>query len=178
MDRLPEAYDFAARLHSGQVRKGAAKEPYVNHVIDVAARVSKSPDADAVLILGALLHDIVEDTTGTAAEIAARFGPEVAALVLEVTDDKSLPKVERKRMQEVSAPLKSDHAKRIKLTDKASNLTALAESPPTFWDAARRVAYVAWAERVIAGCRGVDPVLEAAFDAAVLRARNAIGVPA
>ncbi len=172
--RLPEAYDYAARMHSGQTRKGAAQEPYVNHVIDVAARVARSPAADETLILGALLHDIVEDTAGTAAEIATRFGPDVAALVLEVTDDKSLPKAERKRRQEATAALKSDHARRIKLADKASNLTALADSPPVHWNAARRVEYVAWAERVIGGCRGIDPVLEAAFDAAALRAKRVV----
>lgn len=175
---LPEAHDYAARLHSGQTRKGAAAEPYVNHVIDVAARVARSPAADETLIMGALLHDIVEDTTGTAEEIAARFGPAVAAPVLEVTDDRSLPKAERKRRQEATVAAKSDGARRIKLADKASNLTALAESPPVHWDAARRAEYVAWAERVIAGCRGIDPVLEAGFDAAAARARAALGLAA
>ena len=173
--RLTEAYDYAARMHTGQLRKGASSEPYVNHVIDVAARVARSPQADEVLILAALLHDIVEDTRGTAAEIAALFGEDVAALVLEVTDDKSLPKAERKRLQEVTVAKKSDHAKRIKLADKASNLTALAESPSANWEPARRVEYIAWAGRVISGCRGLDPVLEAAFDAAVDRAKAAIG---
>jgi (p)ppGpp synthase/HD superfamily hydrolase len=176
--RLPEAYDYAARLHSGQTRKGAAREPYVNHVIDVAARVARSPEADETLVLGALLHDIVEDTTGTAAEIAARFGADVAALVLEVTDDKALPKAERKRLQEATVAGKTAGARRIKLADKASNLTALAESPPVHWDTARRADYVAWAERVIAGCRGIDPVLEAEFDAAAARARAALGIAA
>jgi (p)ppGpp synthase/HD superfamily hydrolase len=178
MNDLPAAYDFAARMHSGQTRKGAGREPYVNHVIDVAARVAKSPHADRTLILGALLHDVVEDTAGTAEEIAEMFGQDVARLVLEVTDDKTLPKPERKRLQEETVRFKSDHAKRIKLADKASNLTALAESPPTFWDEARRAAYVAWAERVIAGCRGVDPVLERDFDEAVTRVRHALGADA
>ena len=176
--RLPEAYDYAARLHSGQIRKGALREPYVNHVIDVAARVARSPAADETLVLAALLHDIVEDTTGTAAEIAARFGSDVAALVLEVTDDKSLPKIERKRLQEATVAAKSVRARRIKLADKASNLTALAESPPVHWDSARRTEYVAWAERVISGCRGIDLVLEAAFDAAAARAKAALGIAA
>jgi (p)ppGpp synthase/HD superfamily hydrolase len=175
MQKLTEAYDYAARLHAGQIRKGAAAEPYVNHVIDVAARVARSPLCDEVLVLGALLHDIVEDTSGTADEIAARFGAPVAALVLEVTDDKSLPKAERKRLQEATVAGKSDRAKRIKLADKASNLTALALSPPTFWDDTRRATYIDWAERVIAGCRGVDPDLEAAFDAAAAQARATLG---
>jgi (p)ppGpp synthase/HD superfamily hydrolase len=140
--------------------------------------VARSPAADEPLILAALLHDIVEDTSGTADQIEARFGAEVAALVLEVTDDKSLPKQERKRRQEATVAAKTEGARRIKLADKASNLTALAESPPAHWDAARRAEYVDWAERVIARCRGIDPVLEAAFEAAVVRARAALGVAA
>jgi (p)ppGpp synthase/HD superfamily hydrolase len=174
MLRLTEAYDFAARHHRDQRRDGMLAEPYVNHVIDVATRVATSPAADEDTVIAAILHDIIEDTKGTAAEIAARFGPRVAALVLEVTDDKTLPKDERKRRQVLSSPGKSPGAKRIKLADKASNLTALVESPPADWDQSRRLAYIAWAEQVIAGCRGVDPVLEAGFDMALQSARQAL----
>ena len=176
MRRLTEAYDYAARMHADQRRKGASAEPYVNHVIEVAARVAQSPAADEVLVIAALLHDIVEDTVGTAQDIAARFGPEVAALVLEVTDDKSLPKAERKRRQELLAPGKSDHAKRIKLADKAANLFALGDSPPADWPHHRLEAYVDWAGRVIAGCRGVDAVLEARFDADMAQSRMLLGL--
>ena len=176
MSLVIQAIAYAARKHEHQRRKGAKAEPYVNHVIDVAERVSRSPLASEEVVIAALLHDIVEDTDGTAAEIAALFGERVAALVLEVTDDKSLPKARRKELQEQTAALKSDGAKRIKLADKASNLTALAESPPAHWEPARAEAYVAWAGRVIAGCRGIDPVLEADFDAAAARARMALGL--
>lgn len=169
-----DACRYAAERHVGQTRKGAAAEPYVNHVIDVAARVARSPDADPTLVTAALLHDVVEDTDGTAEEIIARFGPEVAALVGEVTDDKSLPKAERKRRQVEGAPAKSAGAKRLKLADKASNLTALADSPPAEWPAERMAAYVDWAEAVAAGCRGVDPALEAEFDRAAARARQSL----
>lgn len=174
MLRLTEAYEFAARHHRDQRRDGSLAEPYVNHVIEVAVRVARSPLADEDTVIAAVLHDIVEDTSGTAAEIAALFGDRVAAMVVEVTDDKSLPKAERKLRQEQSSEGKSPGAKRIKLADKAANLLALAESPPVGWDAARRADYVDWALRVIAGCRGIDPVLEAEFDHAVRRARSAL----
>jgi (p)ppGpp synthase/HD superfamily hydrolase len=176
MSRLIEAVSYAARKHVHQRRKGANAEPYVNHVIDVAERVSRSPLADEDVVIAALLHDVVEDTDGTAADIALMFGDRVAGLVLEVTDDKSLPKARRKEVQEQTAGLKSDGAKRIKLADKASNLTALAESPPVYWEPSRSAAYVAWAERVVAGCRGIDPVLEAGFDTAAARAKAALGL--
>ena len=174
MLRLTDAYDYAARHHRDQRRAGALAEPYVNHVIEVAARVARSPDADEDTVIAALLHDIVEDTPGTAAEIAARFGDPVAALVMEVTDDKALPKDERKRRQVTSSPGKSPGAKRIKMADLAANVTALVQSPPAGWTLDRRKGYVDWAEQVIAGCRGVDPALEAEFDKAVHEARHAL----
>jgi len=174
MLRLTEAYDYAARHHRDQRRNGGLAEPYVNHVIEVAARVARSPLADEDTVIAALLHDIVEDTLGTEAEIVARFGAPVAAMVMEVTDDKTLPKAERKLRQEASSAGKSPGAKRIKLADKTANLTALVESPPVDWETARRTAYVDWAERVIAGCRGVDAGLEAEFDRTVLRVRQSL----
>lgn len=170
MKRLLDACLFAATHHSTQRRKGEAAEPYVNHVLDVAARVAASPEADEDTVIAALLHDVVEDTAGTAEDIAQAFGPAVAALVMEVTDDKSLPKAERKLRQEATVALKSPGAKRIKLADKASNLRAMTDSAPAGWDLARRREYLAWAARVIAGARGTDPVLEAAFDAEFARA--------
>lgn len=174
MKRPLDACLFAADHHAAQRRKGAAAEPYVNHVIEVAARVAASPAADENTVIAALLHDIVEDTDGTEAEIRAAFGDKVAALVMEVTDDKTLPKAERKRRQEASAAGKSAAAKRIKLADKAANLRAMTDSPPAHWDTVRRRDYLAWARRVIAGARGVDAVLEAAFDAEAARAAAAL----
>ncbi len=174
MHRVIEACAYAARKHLHQRRKGVAGEPYVNHVIDVALRVSRSTAADDDLLIAALLHDVIEDTDGTAEEIESLFGPDVAQVVLEVTDDKSIPKAARKAAQEAEVKHKSARAKRIKLADKASNLTALAESPPLHWDHDRALAYVDWAERVIAGARALDPDLEAAFDASLALARRSL----
>lgn len=90
----------------------------------------------------------------------------MAALGQECTDDKSLPKAERKRLQVANAPHNTARAKRIKLADKTSNLRALVASPPTAWPLERRLAYVAWAREVVAGLRDADAGLAAAFDAA------------
>lgn len=173
--RIAGAFDFAARAHTGQTRKGAAAEPYINHVADVAARLARSPRADADTVVAAILHDVVEDTEHTIEEVEAQFGPVVAGYVRELTDDKSLPKEERKRRQVEEAPRKSDGAKRIKLADKASNLAALADSPPHRWDSDRRRDYLAWAREVAAGLRGVDPALEVAFDEAAARVETMLG---
>lgn len=166
------AADYAARMHADQRRKGAGDLPYVNHVLDVARRVAHSSHGeDPVLIVAALLHDVVEDTDGTESDVRDRFGADVAALVMEVTDDKSLPKAERKRLQVEKIAGKSDRAKRLKLADKASNITAIADTPPD-WPMERKRDYLQWAEDVVAGCRGVDPVLEAQFDQALAYARS------
>src|SRR5882672_1029536 len=140
--KVLEAALFAAERHADQKRKGAAAEPYVNHLIEVAYLISTALDEpDDNLIAAALLHDVVEDAEVTEAELIERFGPDVAALVLEVTDDKSLPKAERKRLQVVNAPKKSVRAQAIKLADKISNLRAILSSPPTDWDLQRKQEY-------------------------------------
>ena len=157
--------DFAAFKHRGQRRKGAAGEPYFNHLAEVASLVAKATEGrDPLAVLGALLHDTIEDTPTTEDELEAEFGADVARLVAEVTDDKRLPKAERKRLQVETAPRKSDRAKLIKIADKTSNLRGIANSPPTDWDLARKQEYFAWAARVVEGCRGVNPWLETVFD--------------
>ena len=96
---------FAARKHSGQRRKDPAGTPYINHPIAVAellARVGRVSDLAA--LQAAILHDTLEDTETTVQELEAHFGLEVRALVQEMTDDKSLPKEERKRLQVEHAP--------------------------------------------------------------------------
>jgi len=120
------------------------------------------------------LHDTLEDTQTTREELETLFGPEVAALVAEVTDDKSLAKDERKRLQVANVAHKSKGARLLKIADKTSNLRPLALSPPAQWERARLDEYVIWASDVVQGCRKLNESLERAFDAAVLKAREAI----
>ncbi len=171
---LARAFRFAAEHHSGQTRKGAAAEPYVNHAADVACRVAEATGGrDAILVAAALLHDTVEDTAATAEVLREHFGDEVTGLVLEVTDDPSLPEAERRQAQVDHAPHLSPRAKRLKLADKASNLTQIVESPPADWSVERMRGYIDWAERVLGGLRGVDPAMEATLEQAIRRARQA-----
>lgn len=158
---------FAAEKHREQRRKDVGASPYINHPLMLAdILVNEAGVEDAVTIAAALLHDTLEDTATTLGEIEQFFGPEISDVVAEVTDDKSLPKAERKAHQVASAPKKSDRAKLVKLADKISNLRDIVESPPHDWSEERKQAYFDWARDVIAGCRGVHPKLEAAFDAA------------
>ncbi|MGE0455299.1 MAG: HD domain-containing protein [Vicinamibacteria bacterium] len=161
------ALDFAARKHRDQRRKGAAEEPYINHLTEVALLVAEATRGeDPLAVMAALLHDTIEDTETSGDELARAFGAEVAAIVAELTDDKSLPKPERKRLQVQTAAKKSPRARLVKIADKTSNLRSLVASPPVHWDEARKRAYFEWAAQVVEGCRGVSPELEARFDEA------------
>jgi (p)ppGpp synthase/HD superfamily hydrolase len=167
--RLMRASLFAARVHAGHRRKGSASEPYVNHVLEVAA-ILADHGAPEEAILAGLLHDTVEDSDTdpepiTHARLVAEFGEVVAGLVAEATDDKSLPQEARKALQVRLAPDHTPAAKMLKLADKISNLRAIATSPPASWDHARRVEYVGWAGRVALGLKGANPALDALFEA-------------
>lgn len=173
---LLSALRFAADKHRDQRRKGACASPYINHPIEVAellARVGRV--TDPVLLQAAVLHDTLEDTQTTAKELDRHFGSNVRRLVEEVTDDKTLEKKERKRLQIEHAPSLSAAARLIKLADKICNVRDVGTKPPADWSLERRAAYLAWAEKVVAGCRGVNRTLEREFDRALAEGRSAIG---
>ena len=169
LQQVLRALEFAAHKHRDQRRKDAQASPYINHPIALAAVLrNEGGVADPVVLCAALLHDTIEDTETTADELGEAFGERVRDIVVEVTDDKSLPKEERKRLQVVHAPLSSREAKLVKLADKICNLRDVVHSPPKHWDMARRLRYFDWAREVVAGLRGVHSGLEAVFDATLL----------
>ena len=164
---LLDALAFAAHKHRDQRRKDVAASPYINHPIALADVLVNEGGVEEVEVLcAALLHDTIEDTDTTPAEVAARFGQRIADVVAEVTDDKSLAKEARKELQVEHAAHISREAELVKLADKICNLRDVAEHPPTTWNAARRREYFEWAKRVVDRLRGVHPALEAVFDAA------------
>src|SRR3954471_18908670 len=165
--QVARALDYAAKKHVSQRRKGEAQEPYINHLAEVAHLLAEATGGkDANLVISGLLHDCIEDQGVTYEELVELFGVDVADLVRDVTDDKTLLKAERKRLQIVDTPQKSARAKMLKIADKTSNLRAMAVSPPSGWDEQRKRDYFAWALAVVAGCRGVNTFLEAKFDEA------------
>ncbi len=172
--KILNAAKMAAEWHSEQRRKGAAGEPYVNHLLEVAELVAKADPGNTDLIVAALLHDAIEDVKKTREEIAELFGERVAGLVEEATDDKSLPKPERKRLQIETASTKSRDAKLLKLADKTSNLRSVALSPPSHWQDERRREYVAWSAAVAAGLFGVSEWLDGEFEKAKALALESI----
>jgi len=162
---LLKALAFAAHKHKDQRRKDVVASPYINHPIALASILCDQGEvSDVKVICAALLHDTVEDTDTTPQELEQEFGPAISDTVMEVTDDKSLSKRERKRLQIEHAAHISDQAKLVKLADKISNLRDVAMSPPAGWDLGRRQAYFDWAKQVVDRLRGVHPRLEAVFD--------------
>ena len=172
---LLKAIAFAADRHRRQRRKDAEASPYINHPIAVATVLAVEGEvSDEVTLLAAALHDTVEDTQTTFEELEEHFGPEVAGLVRELTDDKSASKKERKRLQIEHAPQASSRAKQLKIADKICNIRDITVSPPADWPLQRRREYLTWSERVVAGCRGANPKLDQAFDQAISRAWKAL----
>jgi GTP diphosphokinase / guanosine-3',5'-bis(diphosphate) 3'-diphosphatase len=173
-----DAASFAAARHAAQKRKGAAAEPYVNHLLEVAQLVSEAlAEPDTNLIIAALLHDAIEDVGVTGEELTQRFNADVAALVAEVTDDKSLSKAERKRLQIVTAPKKSPRAQVIKLADKISNLRAILHSPPVNWTMERRREYFEWARQVVDGLSAPNALLKQEFESTYRKFQEGLETP-
>ena len=165
LNTVLKAMAFAARKHRHQRRKDLEASPYINHPIDLADILANEAQiTDAVVIAAAILHDTVEDTETTPEEITREFGPEISAIVAEVTDNKSLPKEERKRLQVEHAAVLSYRAQQLKLADKIGNLRDIARSPPADWSLERKRAYFDWANRVVEKLRGPHERLEALFD--------------
>lgn len=173
---LLRALHFAADKHRDQRRKDAAASPYINHPIAVAEVLARVGGVHDIHVLAAAgLHDTVEDTQTTFDELEREFGAAVRALVAEVTDDKSLGTDERKRLQIEHVAHASAGAKLIKLGDKICNVEDVTNCPPPDWSGERRLEYLAWSERVVAGCRGTNAALEGRFDEVVARGRGLLG---
>ena len=167
---VSRAYAFAAERHTGQFRKGKEqKEAYVNHPIEVAELVTiATKGKDHALIAAAVLHDTVEDTAATLADLGELFNAEIASLVAEVTDDKSLERDVRRRKQATEMKHKSDGAKMIKIADKISNLRGIIKLTHEEWPLEGQQAYLTFSREVVDAARGANVWLERVFDEVAL----------
>jgi guanosine-3',5'-bis(diphosphate) 3'-pyrophosphohydrolase len=172
INKLLKAILYSAKQHREQRRKDICETPYINHPIEVCSFLSDAGVTDIDLLSAAILHDTVEDTEATEQDILENFGESICKIVMEVTDDKSLPKQERKRLQVEHAPKKSDAAKQLKLADKTCNVRDLDHESPGGWKLERKLEYLDWAENVVAGLRGVNQQLESLFDQELSAARD------
>ena len=172
-----KALRFSAEKHKDQRRKDVKASPYINHPIEVTEILWRLGQVrDTNLLLASILHDTIEDTNTTADEIRSEFGEEVMALVLEVTDDKNLPKQKRKQLQVENAPHKTSKAKLLKLADKISNVQGIISAPPKDWSLERKQEYLLWTEKVVAGLRGASLELESHYDALLREGKHSLGL--
>ena len=166
--RLLKAVSYAAEQHVRQRRKGIPKgthkrTPYINHPLRVASLLAKAGVSDIAVLSAAILHDTVEDTDTTEHDLRREFGDEITNMVLEVTDDKELPKPERRRLQIEHAPQLSVGAALVKLADKVDNIRDLTDEPPD-WTDERIQEYFAQARQVVDNIESPHPVLLEWFD--------------
>ncbi|HMD88134.1 MAG TPA: HD domain-containing protein [Anaerolineaceae bacterium] len=170
---LLKSLRFSADKHRDQRRKDEQATPYINHPIEVADTLWRIGQVrDIPTLAAAVLHDTIEDTSATPDELRSLFGNEVLGLVLEVSDDKGLPKQARKQLQIEHAPFISDAAKQIKLADKICNVYDISHSPPMGWSQQRLKEYLDWSEKVVSGLRGANLALEACYDQVLRDAKN------
>lgn len=167
---MVKAIRFAAEKHRHQRRKDVEASPYINHPIAVAAVLANEAGVEDVSVLCAcILHDTIEDTDTTEAELLREFGPAITALVAERTDDRALPRAERKALQIAHAEKLSPGARLVKLADKISNLRDILATPPKDWPPSAKEEYFDWASSVVERIRGSHAGLEATFDSLIAR---------
>ena len=161
------ALKFAAEKHRYERRKDELKSAYITHPIQAVEMLWNTGEVrDIDLLTAGLLHDVLEDTPTKEAEISDPFGQQVLDLVKEVTDDKSLVKDERKRLQVKHAPKLSPKAKMLKLSDKICNVRDIRQYPPAAkdWTLDRKIEYIVWSKEVVDAMRGINQNLETKFD--------------
>jgi RelA/SpoT family (p)ppGpp synthetase len=131
-NKVVEAYDFSAAAHEGQKRQSG--EAYITHPVAVASILAQL-HLDYQTIAAALLHDVIEDTPTLKAEIAARFGPEVAGLVDGVSKLEQLSFTSRAEAQAESfrkmmlAMVEDIRVILVKLADRLHNMQTLDSLP-------------------------------------------------
>lgn len=163
-DAIAQALRFAAEAHAGQTVPGT-RLPYLLHLAQVMSEVQAAllvePAEDGELsVLCAILHDVVEDTAVTVAEVAARFGAEVAAGVAALTKDGRLAKSARMADSLARIRRQPKAVWKVKLADRITNL----QPPPAHWPRDRCVRYLAEAGGILEALGDASPVLARRFE--------------
>lgn len=131
------------------------------------AGVLDSPDAN--LIMAAFLHDTIEDVQVSREDLVLEFGEDVASLVSEVTDDKTLVSQVRKQLQIANAASRTPRAQILGTADKTANLRSILTKPPAGWSLERRREYFDWARRVVEAYPNLPAKAAAEFQRAYAR---------
>lgn len=150
MNELLKTVTFAAEAHKNQTRKNGGS--YICHPLRVANALSNAGVNDLLTLQVAILHDTIEDTETTYQDLCDLFGEAVANGVMELTDDKTLPKMTRKKICIDHANSLTPSSALVKIADVSDNCsTILSENPPEGWTDERCKEYGAWASKVISG---------------------------
>jgi len=161
---LYSALEYASEKHMGKTRKDAEKTPYIVHPMGVAVILWQEANVrDIDVLVAALLHDTLEDTNATEAEIEGMFGGRVLSIVKELSNDRNLSGQENKQRQIEHAPLMSQEAKLVKLADRLYNIRDLQAKTPVTWSKEDVERYFSWAAKLLQGLAGTDEHLENAL---------------
>jgi (p)ppGpp synthase/HD superfamily hydrolase len=179
---VPRASQYARKAHEGMgfISVGGHDRPQTEHLQEVADLVWTSGGSD-IEIAAAWLHDSVEDTVVTMDDIMNEFGDEVAALVHELTDPdelKHLPTTERKQKQAERISNESEGTRRIKLADQTSNVRCVTVDPKAEWTLEGCRNYAIGAKKIADKCKGLNSILDDAFDREYARAQEVLGINA
>jgi guanosine-3',5'-bis(diphosphate) 3'-pyrophosphohydrolase len=179
-DLVPRAAQFARKVHDGMgfVSVGGHDRPQIEHLQEVADLVWVSGGSE-IEIAAAWLHDSVEDTSATLEGIEKLFGKDVAKLVHELTDAeelKYLPTAERKQIQANRIRNESESARRIKMADQTSNVRRVTIDPKDGWTVDGRRNYVIGAYKIAEQCKGLNAILDAAFNREYARAQHILEI--
>ena len=146
-NKLNLAYEKLNEFHGNQLRKDGSK--FTDHLFDVYNILKENNIYNEEILISALLHDIIEDTSYSKADLLNDFGQNVYDYVLECTDNKLIPKFERKLLQIAKVNFLKDESRLIKIADKMSNLKSILYTPPTNWNEFRLFGYISWTNEFI-----------------------------
>ena len=164
-ERYVAALRFAAERHHAQ-RVPDSDDPYIVHVVSVAAETIAAlvPGVDPDLgVLCALLHDTIEDTATTHAELAGRFGIAVADGVQALSKDSALPKAEQMADSLRRIQTQPHAVWMVKLADRITNLAP----PPKTWSPDKRRRYRDEAISIADALGAASPALDARIRARI-----------
>jgi (p)ppGpp synthase/HD superfamily hydrolase len=177
-ERIERAIRLALSAHAGQIRKADPHVPYATHPLHVAIMVQEAGGGEDSII-GALLHDLLEDTDVTTEDLDEEFGRGVSTIVQEVSEDKSLTWRERKARMVERLRSASKEACMVAAADKIHNLETLVDAHqrfgPSVWHAFRGKPEetIRFNEEVFDAIRGRIPTeMEAAFTRALEAGRR------
>lgn len=171
MALVMQAALFAAIKHRKQRRKGNKELPYINHPLEVAARLAEAePNVAPEVIAAALLHDVIEDCGVAEAELSEKFGAKIASIVEEVSEPpKEVEYEDRKAAVLARAPSFSPEARLVKVSDMVTNLNDLLRSAPEEWRLDKQQGQFDRARAIFECVRGQSAALDAQFEAVFLR---------